>query len=140
MEFTDEILDKKAAFMSKRERIGYSRAAFADAFGVAHRSIRRWESPTAPYLPNEDAIAKLDELNDLYDLQVGRAISTVIANTKALGEKPVVDLYYYPCQTVYEMIHPDEPGYFGLPNAVTRHVADTLSGMGYTVRLHYRNV
>ncbi len=138
MIFTDEILEKKAEFMYKRERVGYSRSAFADAFGVGDRSVRRWESPTEAYIPNPDAIALLDQLNDLYDVQVAKAIASVVANAKALGEKPVVDLYYYPSQSIYEAWHPDEPGYFGFPNAVTRQVREVISGMGFETRLHPR--
>ncbi len=137
-EITEEILDKKATFMFKRERVGYSRSAFAEAFGITDRSVKRWESATALYAPNDEAIQMLDDLNDLHDEQVAKAIASVVANAKALGEKPIVDLYYYPSQSIYEAWHPEENGYFGFPNAITREVHDSLKELGFTIRIHAR--
>ncbi len=136
MDLTEEILSQKITFMLKRERIGYSRAAFAERFGVQHRSVRRWESITAPYLPNNDAIQMLDDLNELLDKEVSRTVTNVLTETKVLGRKPEVNLYYYAGQSVYEHCNPESTQYFGFSNAITREVYDVLNMMGYVVHIH----
>lgn len=50
----------KAAFRATREMVGMTQAALADKLGVEVRSVKRWESPTAPQVPPPDAWAILD--------------------------------------------------------------------------------
>ena len=50
----------KAAFRATREMVGMTQAALADELGVEVRSVKRWESPSAPQVPPHDAWAILD--------------------------------------------------------------------------------
>ncbi len=133
MEITQEIKDKKALFKLMRESVGYTREEFAKEFGVADRSVRRWESPTAPYIPNDDAFQLLKDLRVRFDEMV--TYSVYVAKQSGAD---VVDLYYYPSQKEFFNAHPNESGYFGFANAVTREVYQVLSHDDYEVRIHYR--
>ncbi len=133
MEITQEIKDKKALFMLMRESVGYTREEFAKEFGVGDRSVRRWESPTAAYIPNDDAFQLLKELKIRLDEMV--AYSVYVAKQSGAD---VIDLYYYHSQKDFFMAHPDESGYYGFANAVTREVYKKLVNEDYEVRIHYR--
>ena len=43
----------KAEFRAMREMVGMTQATLADALGVEVRSVKRWESPSAPQVPPE---------------------------------------------------------------------------------------
>ncbi len=138
MEITEDVKNKKAYFMYMRESIGYSRERFAEEFGISDRSVRRWESPTAPYIPAEPAVELLEELKARMDKMARYSVRKVEKASDKLGERPAVDLYYYPTQSAYEKAHPKEEGFFGFANAITRKVSEELKEKGYQVRIHFK--
>lgn len=119
----------KAEFRATRERVGLTQAALAKALGVEVRSVKRWESPSAPQRAPQDAWDVLGELMELQDAALDAA-------EHAARESPdgVIPLHYWAGQDDHD--HDARAGGHGdwrTANATARAVAITLEALGYAV-------
>ena len=134
---TDNRPDRsKAEFRALRETVGMTHKTLADVLGVQQRSIRRWESPTWPYMPPQDAWDILDNAIAAQRRAVSFALGKVDEVAQAAGHDPAtVELIYWTSQEDYKAHHSvDDGGDWRQANANSRLVAFALHERGIEVR------
>ncbi len=129
----------KALFKCTRERLGLSQYWLAEACGVKEVTVRKWESTAEPKRqPSYEGLAYLLKLEKDFEKGVQTAVEIVEEQHQLHGDGlTTVDVTYYPTQERYDELHPDERGYFGYANAITREVKAILEREGYEVVVMY---
>ncbi len=138
----NETLNNKALFKCTRERLGLSQYWIGEQVGVKEITVRKWESTAEPKRqPSDDGLNYLLKLEREFENGVQTAIDVVKETQEQLqlhGDRlTTVDVPYYPTQERYDELHPDEKGYFGYANAITREVKTILEREGYEVVVEY---
>lgn len=119
----------KAELRATRERLGVTQAHLAKVMGVEVRSVKRWESPSAPQQAPADVWAYLGELLRTQDEAVDTALEVAQASPADMVRMP-----YWASQADYDANHggPDA-GPYRVANATALAVAITLEAHGYGV-------
>lgn len=118
----------KAAFRAMRELVGHTQATLAKALGVEERSVRRWESPSAPQVPPEDAWEVLEEA-----LEAQRQVVDFgLDKADEWPEAQEVSLVYWSSQSQYDEARGDG-GDWRMANATARSLASVLLAEGRRV-------
>lgn len=124
-----------AEFRAIRETVGMTQGMLADALGVEPRSVRRWESPSAPQVPPRDAWDVLDSALDTQRQAVAAALGEVDRMAQERGAyTDYVTLPYWPSQAAYDAGHyVDDGGDWRMINATNRLLAYALHERGIDV-------
>ena len=124
-----------AEFRAIRETVGMTQGMLAAELGVEARSVRRWESPSAPQVPPQDAWDVLD-----YALTNQRhAVAAALGEVDRMAQERVaypdhVTLPYWPSQAAYDVGHyVDDGGDWRMANATNRMLAYALHERGINV-------
>lgn len=122
----------KAEFRAIRETVGMTQAALARELGVEVRSIKRWESPTAPQVPPKDAWDVLDAALSAQRRGIAAALGKVDEVAQEYGSYPEsVALPYWSGQDAYDEGHyVDDGGDWRMANATSRMLAHALHERG----------
>lgn len=117
----------KAEFRAMREMVGMTQATLADALGVEVRSVKRWESPSAPQVPPEEAWGVLRHAvamqRQVVDFMLGKADE---------HEDAPVSIRYWASQGDYDAERADG-GDWRMANANVRAAASVLLAEGRVV-------
>ena len=138
-EKNNEKMNVKAQFRCARERLGVPQFWIAEEFGVRESTVRHWESPATPHRkPSDKAMELLRELESNFNNGVKTAVEVVEEQHNLYGDGLVaIDLAYYPSQERFKELHPDDRGWYGYANAITREAKIILEAKGYRTRLNY---
>ena len=79
-----------AEFRAIRETVGMTQGMLADALGVEPRSVRRWESPSAPQVPPQDAWDVLDSALDTQRQGIASALGEIDRMAQERGHAPLL--------------------------------------------------
>ena len=113
-----------------REIVGYSQRALAEELGVSEKAVKLWERGLRG-VPDDVADWLLGALAD-HDAIVDAALDKVAAEAEERGEPPeVVTLSYW--RTQAELDETGEVADYGVINARTREIAQTLRREGFEV-------
>lgn len=125
----------KAEFRAIRETVGMTQGALARELGVEVRSVKRWESPTAPQVPPQDAWDVLDAALSAQRRGIAAALGKVDELAKERGAYPKsVMLPYWSSQDSYDRDHyVDDGGDWRMANATNRTLAERLHERGIRV-------
>lgn len=125
----------KAEFRAIRETVGMTQGALARELGVEVRSVKRWESPTAPQVPPQDAWDVLDAALSAQRRGIATALGRVDEIAKERGAYPKsVMLPYWTSQDAYDEGHyVDDGGDWRMANATNRLLAHALHERGIRV-------
>lgn len=125
----------KAEFRAIRETVGMTQGALARELGVEVRSVKRWESPTAPQVPPQDAWDVLDAALSAQRRGIATALGRVDEIAKERGAYPKsVMLPYWTSQDAYDEGHyVDDGGDWRMANATNRTLAERLHERGIRV-------
>lgn len=125
----------KAELRATRETVGMTQGALARELGVEVRSVKRWESPTAPQVPPQDAWDALDAALDTQRRGIATALGKVDELAKERGAYPKsVMLPYWTSQDAYDEGHyVDDGGDWRMANATNRTLAERLHERGIRV-------
>lgn len=127
----------RGEFKARREMAGLSQQDISAALGVNIRTVKRWENPSFPYMPPEDAWKAVDDALDAQRRQVAYAVSTVEEQAERLGHVPEeVRITYYRDQAMYDK-HGRDAGPVGQANADARAVAAAIEAMGVRAAFAY---
>lgn len=127
----------RGEFKARREMAGLSQQDVSAALGVNIRTVKRWENPSFPYMPPEDAWKAVDDALDAQRRQVAYAVSTVEEQTERLGHAPEeVRITYYRDQAMYDE-HGRDAGPVGQANAAARAAAAAIEAMGVRAAFAY---
>lgn len=124
-----------AEFRAIRETVGMTQGMLAAELGVEPRSVRRWESPSAPQVPPQNAWDVLDYALDTQRQAVAAALGEVDRMAQERGAYPDhVALPYWPSQAAYDAGHyVDDGGDWRMINATNRVLAYALHERGIDV-------
>jgi hypothetical protein len=124
-----------AEFRAIRETVGMTQGMLADALGVEQRSVRRWESPTTPQVPPQDAWDVLDAALSAQRRGIAAALGKVDEVAQEYGGYPEsVALPYWSGQDAYDGGHyVDDGGDWRMANATSRLLAHALHERGIRV-------
>jgi transcriptional regulator with XRE-family HTH domain len=124
-----------AEFRAIRETVGMTQGMLADALGVEQRSVRRWESKSAPQEPPQDAWDVLDSALRTQRLGIAAALGKMDELAQKYGDYPaVVNLPYWPSQEDYDRDHcVDDGGDWRMANATNRVLAYAFYERGVRV-------
>lgn len=124
-----------AEFRAIRETVGMTQGMLAAELGVEARSVRRWESPSAPQVPPQDAWDVLDYALTNQRHAVAAALGEVDRMAQERGAYPDhVTLPYWPSQAAYDVGHyVDDGGDWRMANATNRMLAYALHERGINV-------
>ena len=124
-----------AEFRAIRETVGMTQCALARALGVEVRSVKRWESPTAPQVPPKDAWDVLDAALSAQRRGIAAALGKVDEVAQEYGGYPEsVALPYWSSQGAYDEGHyVDDGGDWRMANATNRILAYALNERGMRV-------
>lgn len=123
-----------AEFRAIRETVGMTQGMLADALGVEPRSVRRWESPSAPQVPPQDAWDVLDAALSNQRHAVAAALGEVDRIAQEQGTYPEnAALPYWTSQEAYDSGH-----YTGADGQDWRMANATLRVLAYA--LHERGI
>jgi hypothetical protein len=124
-----------AEFRAVRETVGMTQGMLAAELGVEPRSVRRWESPSAPQVPPQDAWDVLDYALDTQWQAVAAALGEVDRMAQERGAYPDhVALPYWQSQAAYDAGHyVDDDGDWRMINATNRVLAYALHERGIAV-------
>ena len=128
----------KANFRAIRETVGITQAALAAELGVQVRSVKRWESPSAPQQPPADAWelleAALDAHEDVVDYGYEKAVELAEGTEY---DRPTVHLVYWPDAETYAELSTDArhgiAGDWRRANANARATASVLRSHAFDV-------
>lgn len=125
----------KAEFRAIRETVGMTQGALARELGVEVRSVKRWESHTAPQVPPQDAWDVLDAALETQQRGIAAALGKVDELAKERGACPKsVMLPYWTSQDAYDEDHyVDDGGDWRMANATNRMLAERLHERGIRV-------
>lgn len=125
----------KAEFRAIRETVGMTQAALAAELVVEVRSVKRWESPTAPQVPPQDAWDVLDAALSAQRRGIAAALGKVDEVAQEYGSYPEsVALPYWSSQDAYDEGHyVDDGGDWRMANATSRLLAHALHERGIRV-------
>lgn len=126
----------KSEFRALRETVGLLQGDIARKLGVEERSVRRWESPTAPQFPPQDAWDVIDDALQLQRKVVSFALGKVDEIAQQQGNYPhVVELPYWSSAKDFARHHSaDDGGNWRMANANSRLVAFALHERGIAVK------
>ena len=116
----------KSEFKARREMVGMSQQALADALHVDKRSVQRWESPNNEWMPPADAWEIIDDASE----RQRWTIETALEIARDHDETPV-SLTYWKSQADYERA--GHGGDYQMANANARMIAAILDGEGRAV-------
>jgi DNA-binding transcriptional regulator YiaG len=125
-----------AEFRAVRETVGMTQGMLAQALGVEARSVRRWESPSAPQVPPQDAWDVLDAALTNQRHAVAAALGEVDRIAQEQGTYPEnAALPYWTSQEAYNSGHyTGADGYdWRMANATLRTLAYALHERGISV-------
>ena len=125
-----------AEFRATREMVGMTQGMLAQALGVEARSVRRWESPSAPQVPPQDAWDVLDAALTNQRHAVAAALGEVDRIAQEQGTYPEnAALPYWTSQEAYDSGHyTGADGYdWRMANATLRTLAYALHERGINV-------
>lgn len=132
----------KAEFRALREMAGITQARLAAILGVEVRSVKRWESGSAPQHPPADAWSVLDEAMEMQRVLIDIALDRVDETEDEIGAAPSeVVLPYWSSDAEYRECSTDaalgiDGGSDGwrMANASSRALAAILRADGIAVR------
>lgn len=123
-----------AEFRAIRETVGMTQGMLAAELGVEARSVRRWESPSAPQVPPQDAWDVLDAALTNQRHAVAAALGEVDRIAQEQGTYPEnAALPYWTSQEAYDSGH-----YTGVDGQDWRMANATLRMLAYA--LHERGI
>lgn len=123
-----------AEFRAIRETVGMTQGMLAAELGVEPRSVRRWESPSAPQVPPQDAWDVLDAALTNQRHAVAAALGEVDRIAQEQGTYPEnAALPYWTSQEAYDSGH-----YTGADGQDWRMANATLRVLAYA--LHERGI
>lgn len=125
-----------AEFRAIRETVGMTQGMLAEELGVEPRSVRRWESPSAPQLPPQDAWEVLDAALENQRRAVAAALGEVDRIAQEQGTYPEsVMLPYWTSQDAYDVGHYTgaDGNDWRMANATSRMLAYALHERGIDV-------
>lgn len=127
----------KAGFKARREAVGLSQQDIADMLGVRVLSVKRWENPSQPQVPPEDAWDVIERYESLQADAV-KAVAGIAGEADAASGATVgsVAITYFRDQAMYDAYGRDE-GPYGVANANSRAAAAKLREMGREVTFVY---
>ena len=108
-----------------RELVGHTQATLAKALGVEERSVRRWESPSAPQGAPDDA---WDVLEEALEAQ-RRVVEFGLGKADEWPDAQEVSLVYWSSQRQYDEARGDG-GDWRMANATARSLASVLLAEG----------
>nr|AHF24280.1 hypothetical protein [uncultured bacterium Contig1770] len=127
--------DNKVEFRARREMVGMSQQMLADKLGVALRSVKRWENPTYPWQPPEDACDVIDEACEKQAQVVDAAVS------KALDSgADEISLTYWRDAAHYAQGHGGDGSGWQMANANSRMIAAVLEWQGIDVSFGFQGL
>lgn len=125
----------KADFRALREYLGMTQQDVADEAGVSVRTVKRWESPDGQDAP-DDVLSYLMACRTAMDADVALYLDVV---HKEADKGATVMVPYYRTQEDLDSVQikqgADLP--VGYVNALSRRIAERLSGEGYDVSFEY---
>lgn len=121
-----------AEFQAARKRVGASCSDLAHALGIEVRTVRRWESPSSPAVPFDQAWDLLDGMMQRRTQAIDAAIDELEMQEQERGGASVT-LTIWPSDAAWSEAHPGEQGSARFANSVSCAVADVAEALGYTV-------
>ena len=127
-----------AEFKLERESIGCPQQYFADLMDVNVRSVKAWERPDGPHIP-DDAWNLLEHLRVEHQVGVGETLKQVSEIESSIGNAPQhITIMYYRDKKQFAERHPvEDPDGWQLANAKIREVVSILRAQGKTVYVTY---
>lgn len=122
-----------AEFRAIRETVGMTQGMLAEELGVEPRSVRRWESPSAPQVPPQDAWDVLDFALDTQRQGIAAALGEIDRMAQERGAYPEsVMLPYWLSQDAHDEGHYVDDGgdWRRMVNATNRVLAYALHERG----------
>ena len=122
-----------AEFQATRKRVGLSCSDLAHALGIEVRTVRRWESPSSPAVPFDQAWDLLDARLETRRRAIDAAIDELEKQEKERGGIASVSLAIWPSDAAWSQAHPGEQGGARFANSINCAVADVAEALGYAV-------
>lgn len=122
-----------AEFQATRKRVGVSCSDLARALGIEVRTVRRWESPSSPAVPFDQAWDLLDKMMQRRSQAIDAAIDELERHEKEHGGVASVSLPIWPSDAAWSEAHPGEQGGARFANSINCAVADVAEALGYAV-------
>ena len=122
-----------AEFQATRKRVGVSCSDLARALGIEVRTVRRWESPSSPAVPFDQAWDLLDKMMQQRAQAIDAAIDELERQERERGGVASVSLPIWPSDAAWSQAHPGEQGGARFANSINCAVADVAEALGYAV-------
>ena len=121
-----------AEFQAMRKRVGVSCSDLAHALGIEVRTVRRYESPSSPAVPFDQAWDMLDGMMKRRAQAIDAAIDELERQERERGVASV-SLTIWPSDAAWSEAHPGERGSARFANSINCALADVAEALGYTV-------